>query len=615
MDFRILGPLEVDREGRALPLGGRQQRELLALLLLHANEVVPLDEIIDELWPEAPPPSATRSIHALVSRLRRLLEGDSVTQNEGEGDNCALLTRARGYVLRVAPGELDLHRFELLLREGRDAVAAGQADVAARTLREALAVWRGPALAEFGHDSFAVAEIARLNELRLTALEERIEADLAAGRSAELVAELEALVAAQPLRERLRVQLMLALYRADRQAEALEAYRHARQVLVEELGIEPSPALKELEKAILAQDPALAPPPARLPEEEGPLARHAQRRRRRRKLVFGIAVGLVTIGAVGAALQTRREATVDVRPNSVAVIDPGSNKVVGDILVGREPAFVAAAGEHVWVGNRRDRNLTRIDPDGQRRWPTVNIPLDARPAALIAGPNAAWVVTAGGRLRLARFDPRYEWPIRGPVGIGAEFSTSKVGAAVWGGGLTRTPLAFGDATIWTLGGLDGSLTRRDPTTLARHGRVQLPDLATAIAAGSDATWVATKSNGLLRIDPDTNRVVDEFPAPTVPVDIAVDAHAVWIASEGDDVVARVDPTTRSQISISVGDGPTAIAYGFGSVWVACKGDGTVWRIDPATHKVVKHWKLGASPEDIAAGAGAVWAAVYSKLEP
>lgn len=331
--------------------------------------------------------------------------------------------------------------------------------------------------------------------------------------------------------------------------------------------------------------------------------------------MVGAAILVVAAGGIGAALHTPADATVNVMPNSVAVIDPGSNKLVGDIPVGRQPAFVAAAGEHVWVGNRKDRNLTKIDPEAP--WIMNNIPLDAPPAALIAGPNAAWVVTAGSRLRLARFDPNFEDPTA-KVPIGAELLTSKAGPAIWGAGL-GAPLVLGNDTIWTLGGRDGSLTRRDPKTLAPLGsRVLLDDFATAIAAGSDATWVTTKYLGLLRIDPDTNDIVDRFrfPARAVPVDVAVGDHAVWIASEGDDVVTRIDPTTRSQTPISVGDGPTAIAIGFGSVWVACKGDGTVWRIDPATTppKVVKQWKLGASPEDIAAGAGAVWTAVYSKLE-
>jgi serine/threonine-protein kinase len=358
-----------------------------------------------------------------------------------------------------------------------------------------------------------------------------------------------------------------------------------------------------------------------------PPAPTASRAHRWRLLVVGAALLVVAAVGIGAVLHTRADATVNVIPNSVAVIDPGSNKLVGDIPVGREPSLVAAEGEHAWVGTR-PRNLIRIDPDGQRRWPTTNIPLDGPPAALIADRNAAWVVTARGRVKLARFDPRYDEAVK-TVGIGPELSTSKVGPAIWGGGLVRTPLAFGNATIWTLGRLDGSLTRRDPTTLVPHSRVELDDFATAIAVGSDAAWVTTKYSGLLRIDPDTDDIVDDFPFPAraVPVDVAVVAHAealkkreeevekVWVVSEGDDVVTRIDPTTREQTPIRVCDGPTAIAYGFDSVWVACKGDGTVWRIDPATTppKVVAHWELGASPEDIAAGAGAVWTAVYTKL--
>jgi DNA-binding beta-propeller fold protein YncE len=342
----------------------------------------------------------------------------------------------------------------------------------------------------------------------------------------------------------------------------------------------------------------------------------ASRAHRWRLLVVGAAILVVAAGGIGAVLHTRADATVNVMPNSVAVIDPGSNKLVRDIPVGREPGLVAAAGEHVWVGNRLDSTLMKIDPDGQPPWPTIA--LDGPPAALIARPNAAWVVTAGRRPKLARFDPRYDEAIRN-VPFGAELSTSKAGLAIWGGGLVRTPLAFGDGTIWTLGGLGGSLTRRDPTTLLPHGSVELEDFATAISARSDAIWVTTKYRGLLRIDPDTNDIADPFRFSTraVPVDVAVDgAHAVWIVSEGDDVVTRIDPTTLDRTRINVGDGPTAIAYGFDSVWVACKRDGTVWRIDPATTppKVVKRWKLGASPEDIAVGAGAVWTAVYTKLE-
>jgi DNA-binding SARP family transcriptional activator len=241
MEFRLLGPLEVAEHDRSLALGGVKQRSLLAVLLLHANEVVSAERLIDELWGDRPPTTAAKSLQVHVSRLRKVL---------GEG---RLATRAPGYVLHVDPWELDLSRFEQLLGEAREA----EPKRAAEQLRQALALWRGPALADLAYQSFAQAEIARLEEVRLAAVEQRINADLAEGRHAELVGELEALVAEYPLRERLRCQLMLALYRSARQAEALDAYREARRELSEELGLEPSEQLKQLERAILQHDSAL----------------------------------------------------------------------------------------------------------------------------------------------------------------------------------------------------------------------------------------------------------------------------------------------------------------------------------------------------------------------
>jgi len=254
MDYRILGPLEVRRDDILLPLRGARQRELLAVLLLHPNEIVSTDRLIDELWEGDPPPTAAKIIQNGVSQLRKLLEPD-----RGDGSEPILVTRSPGYVLRVQPGELDAERFERLVRESRGQLAARAATDAADHLREALALWRGPALADLADTRFARAESARLEELRSAATEDRIEADLLAGHGADLVAELEALVAQHPLRERLRAQLMLSLYRSGRQADALRVYQETREVLVEELGLEPSPALQRLEKAVLVQDSALEP--------------------------------------------------------------------------------------------------------------------------------------------------------------------------------------------------------------------------------------------------------------------------------------------------------------------------------------------------------------------
>ena len=246
MEFLILGPLEVREGGRSLPLGGPRQRALLALLLLHANAVVSSDRLLDELWGEETPESGAAALRVRVSQLRKALPGD------------VLQTRPSGYLLRVEADQLDLHRFERLAEHGRRAQEEGNAAGASALLGEALALWRGRALADLSYEDFAQPAIARLEELRLAAHEFRIEAELALGRDAALVAELEALVAGHPLRERLRGYLMLALYRSGRQAEALEAYHEARRTLVEELGIEPGPALQDLEKAILRHDPSLA---------------------------------------------------------------------------------------------------------------------------------------------------------------------------------------------------------------------------------------------------------------------------------------------------------------------------------------------------------------------
>jgi DNA-binding SARP family transcriptional activator len=234
MEFRILGPLEVVEGGSPVALSGEKQRALLALLLLEPNCVVARDRLIDALWEDERPDTALKALQVYVSNLRRKLGKDRI------------VTKAPGYAIRVEAGELDLERFERLAERG-----------GRRHLHEALALWRGPPLADFAHTRFALPEIGRLGERRLAVVEDRIEADLAAGLHAELVAELEVLVGEHPLRERLRVLLMLALYRSGRQAEALEVYQDARRALVEELGIEPGRELRDLHQRLLNQDPSL----------------------------------------------------------------------------------------------------------------------------------------------------------------------------------------------------------------------------------------------------------------------------------------------------------------------------------------------------------------------
>jgi DNA-binding SARP family transcriptional activator len=253
MDFCILGRLEVLDGGRRGVLAGAKQRALLALLVIHANETLATERLIDELWGERPPATAAKTVQVHISRLRKVL-GPYAPGDQHE----ILVTREHGYELRVDPERIDSRRFERLIVAGRRELAASRAERAVPLLEEALSLWRGPPLAEFTYEQFAQAEIARLDELRVGALEELIEAKLALGGHAEVVGALEQLIGQQPYRERLRAQLMLALYRCDRQADALQAYQDARRTLVEELGIEPGQRLRELEASIFAQDPALA---------------------------------------------------------------------------------------------------------------------------------------------------------------------------------------------------------------------------------------------------------------------------------------------------------------------------------------------------------------------
>ncbi len=262
MDFHILGPLEALDGGQQVPLGGSKLRAVLALLLLHRGETHSSDRLIDELWGEAPPATAAKTLQVHVSRLRKAL-----ATGAGGGGADVVVTSPHGYGLEIDPEQVDAHRFERLLEEGRSELAAHRPSQALAVLEQALTLWRGPVLADLSYEAFAQAEIARLEDLRVACLEQLIEAKLALGRHVEVVGQLETLIVDHPYRERLRAQLMIALYRSDRQADALQAYQDARRKLVEELGIEPGERLRELEGAILAQDAALALPIAPAAEE------------------------------------------------------------------------------------------------------------------------------------------------------------------------------------------------------------------------------------------------------------------------------------------------------------------------------------------------------------
>ncbi len=610
MEFRLLGPLEVLDGDRSLQLGRGHQRALFALLLLNANEVVSTDRLIDELWGESPPRTVLKSIQVYVSRLRKEL---------GDG---RLVTQAPGYLLRVDRAEVDLARFEELVAE------AGGADpgTSAEKLRSALALWRGPALADIAYEPFAQAEVARLEEKRWAATEQRIDADLTCGRHEELIAELHALIAEHPLRERLRAELMLALYRSGRQADALTEYRSAQRELSEGLGLEPGEELRTLEQAILRHDrglelprdaPTLRPGAPEEPVREadgGPAGSPRPPRISPRRLV--LAGGLLILAAAVAAAVVRlteggapAEALAEVAADSVAVVDPRSNRVVGQVSMPGQPSLVAADRRSVWVASDPTRTIARIDV----RSLAVKriVPTNLVPSGLVALGRAVWLLD-DRTSELVKVDAAYDVVARRGIPSGGGSAPQPTGA-----GVDATPGA-----VWVA---DGSrrLLEVDPRSARVINRYSLPQPADGVAADAGTVWtISAASASVLEIDAGTGRVrnslqITSRPGSTRPIPVAIAAGegAVWVLNANTPSVTRIDPelgAVTDTTELGVGSNPTAIAAGAGSVWVARSGDGTLARIDAQSGEL-SSIALGGAPIGVAVGGGRVWVSVQPQL--
>jgi YVTN family beta-propeller protein len=599
VEFRILGPLELVEDGHPVKVAGGRQRTLLALLLVHANEVVSTDRLIDGLWGERPPATAPKVLQNAVSQLRRSL-GDKL-----------IVTRAPGYVLRTDPNAIDAHRFETLLDQGRHALASGDTEGAASILREALALWRGPPLDEFAYDPFAEAEITRLEELHVRALEERIEAELALGRHSDLVGELERLVAAQPLRERPRGQLILALYRSGRQAEALRAYEEGRRLLAEELGIEPGAALQRLEKQILTQDPALEPPPT-VPRLEGarsrPAAGEASTKRRLGRLAFGLAAIALAAAALAAALLLAQEdPRPAVVPNSLVKINPETGQIVDVFRVGPSSnGKTTIVGSYVFFTSDDRETLTRIDV---RSGETDIFGGLASPAGTAAGADGTlwvgsweqsknvWQIDADSfeQLRVLEL-PQNGWPWR---------------------------VAVGGGSVWVAEGYGRGVSRFNARTGDFQERHATAGFAAEVAFGEGAAWAAVNSPAgvgeLLRVDAASD-VAHSTASGRIPLAIAVGFGAVWVsdlvaspeksAKPEPGKVLRIDPATSTLDDvINVGKRPVGLATGGGSVWVANGGERTISEIDPRTNEVVNTIPTQYYPTSVAYGHGFLWASL------
>jgi YVTN family beta-propeller protein len=586
VEFRILGPLEVEDDGRVLPLGGSKQRALLALLLLHANQVVSRDRLIDEVWGDRAPKTAAAALQGYVSGLRKALGARRI------------LTRAPGYLLQVEPNDLDLGSFDRLARAGREALANGDAERASQMFAEALALWRGPPLADLDVAPFAYAERLRLEESRLTAIEERIEAELALGRHAAVVAELEALVAGHPLREKLRGQLMLALYRSGRQAEALQVYQEARRLLVGEFGLEPGTALRSLQQAILNHESALEPRP------HTTAARTVRPRRRAAAALGAFLAAAVVAGAV--VLLTRTHQPFAVVPDSLVKIDARTNQVVDVVRVGRNPGKVVAGYGAVWVVNDKDETLTRVGLRSGHAVLVGGLRL-AAPAGLAVAGGRGLFVGSFAESKVVAIDPRalgVAERIRIP-GSTALFLAAGAGS-LW---ITQPPADFhasAPAAISRISILNDKIQNR----FTVPGGV----LPGQIAFGARAAWVANVGDGTVwRIDAATNSV-RRIRVGSQPTDIAVGFGSAWVPCLGRNAVWRLNAATgKTEAIIPAGEESLALAIGAGAVWVTNQAAGTVSRIDPRTNKVVKTIRLGFNPHGIAVADGAVWVAVAREL--
>jgi DNA-binding SARP family transcriptional activator/DNA-binding beta-propeller fold protein YncE len=604
VEFRILGPVEVVSDGRVVALGSLKQRALLALLLLHVNEVVSRERLTEDLWAERAPETAAASLHTYVSQLRKLLEARN-------GEPRVLLTRAPGYLLALDPDQLDLTRFERLAREGKHELAVNDAQAAAGILAEALSLWRGPPLAEFGSTPFALAESLRLQELRVSALEDRIDADLVLARHQGLIAELEALAREHPFRERLHGQLMLALYRSGRQTEALDVYRQTRRRLVDELGIEPGPALQDLEQSILRHEPALAveaPPSVAEPEQEHadratpscePASPRTRRLPRRWRLVAAVAILVaITIG-VGYAVGGGTPVAKLLAPNSVGFLDANSGRITKSYPVGREPRGITVADNAVWVANYQDSTVTRID---RATGHSVTVAVGGHPTGITSYRGTIWVWTLE-RL-LVPIDPRYD-----SAGKPISFTHEFIGQRSASGEITA-----GGGYLWIAAPLTTVIRVDAANTLNRklihpddgvQGAIVYQD-GRAWVAGSDQVFPIAAETGL----PGSGAMVGQVR------DIAFAAGSLWVVSGSPEQVGgivqalrRVDPhTLLTQAQIGVGADPVAVAAAGGSIWVAARSDGVIEQVAPAQNRVVKTIAVGGKPTAFTTDGEGIWVA-------
>jgi YVTN family beta-propeller protein len=555
--FGVLGAIEVRRDGESLPLGGPKQRALLAFLLLHANQPLSRDRLVEALWGEQPPPRGDATLDSYLSRLRKLL---------GPG---RLSRASSGYVLTVESDELDLDRFDRLVNDGR--------------FDEALAIWRGPALADIAYEPFAMHAAQELAERRLLAIEQRSEVELAAGKGPQLVAELERLVREHPFRERLIAQLMLALYRTGRQSDALAVLQSARHRLSQELGLEPGPALRDLEQRILQHDPALGP------SRSGPVERRP--RLRRYGLASALALPLAVLVVVVLLLLPRGTAGLRLTgaSNQLVGVSIRSSAPVSVTQLTSSPGSATAGDGSIWIANPSAEDVTQVNPRSGAVVDRINV--GGEPADIVSGDGAIWVASTLGAT-ITRIDP----------------ATDAITQTIQLQGANPFALAFGDGKLWVADPTDQSLLEIDPSSGSVQRTLSVDISPTALAVGAGEIWVASYSSGSVEeVDRSSGQALDTVHVGNGPADLTFGAGSLWVANSLDGTVSRIDPETVSVIAtIPVGSGPSALAIGGNAVWVANEYSRNVSRIDPARDARVSPIAVGGRPGSLAVSGGRLW---------
>jgi peptide/nickel transport system substrate-binding protein len=593
LEFRVLGPLVVWRAGSPVRLGGIRQRAVLARLICGVGRVVTTDQLAAAVWGESVPTGYVSTLQTYIFHLRAALEPDRLAG----APPMLLRTEASGYRLDLDPdwATLDANQFEASAAAGRASIAAGDARAAVTDLRAALALWHGDVLADFRDFEFVGPYADRLNGLFVDAEESRLDAELALGNNTAVADAAASLIQSHGLRERFHAQRMLALYRCGRQSEALSVYTQLRQLLVDELGIEPNHQLQELQRKILDQDPELdGHPTGQSPTIEAPGAAatgprsRSYRLRDRTVLLAGAAAVIIAIGTIGGVAwhNDGSSRTPAAGPNSAVEIGT-SGRVKASVALGQPPGGIVATPTSVWITNPANSSVTRIDPKTHRRL--ASIPVGHDPVALAIHQGQVWVAdNTDGKIQ--QISPQTNTVVR----------TITVG---------HNPSAIADGLgfLWIANQGDGTATRIDPSGRIAARTIPVGGEPDGIAVGNDAVWVANQfDNTVSRIDP-SSLSTSTIAVGVGPAGMAVTRTAVWVADSLDLTVARIDLTHNDSVTkVETGDSPTAVAEFHGAIWVSNAGDATISRLDEATGRVTKTYAFGSSPNGLAVSGSALW---------